>query len=74
MRRALAAPDMMGNLVYVGGLPLEEAHDIHEIDGAIVGEELAHRLPRPEPVPRSGTTFVELHIEQGRCSRPSATT
>ena len=61
------APDMMGSLVYVGGLPLEEAHDIRGIDGAIVGEELARigylgPSPCPGPAPHA---FVELHIEQG---------
>src|SRR6185436_2038451 len=61
------APDMMGSLVYVGGLPLEEAHDIRGIDGAIVGEELA-RIGYLGPGPCPGPTphaYVELHIEQG---------
>ncbi len=61
------APDMLGSLVYVGGMPLEEALDISGIDGAIVGEELerigyAGSAPLPGPSPHS---FVELHIEQG---------
>jgi N-carbamoyl-L-amino-acid hydrolase len=61
------APDMLGSLVYVGGLPVEEAHDIRGIDGAIVGEELARigylgPSPCPGPAPHA---FVELHIEQG---------
>ena len=34
------APDMLGSLVYVGGLPLEDALEIEGIDGAIVGDEL----------------------------------
>ncbi len=60
-------PDMMGSLVYVGGLPLEEAHDIRGIDGAILGEELARigylgSGPCPGPAPHA---YVELHIEQG---------
>ena len=33
-------PDMLGSLVYVGGLGLEEALDISGIDGAVVGDEL----------------------------------
>src|SRR5262245_13808320 len=33
-------PDMMGSLVYVGGLPLEEALDVTGIDGLRVGDEL----------------------------------
>ncbi len=61
------APDMLGSLVYVGGMPLEEALEIQAIDGAIVGEELVRigydgASPIPGPVPHS---FVELHIEQG---------
>lgn len=61
------APDMLGSLVYVGGLPLEEALDIVAIDGAVLGEELsrigyAGPMPVPGPVPHA---FVELHVEQG---------
>ena len=61
------APDMLGSLVYVGGLPIEEAHDIRGIDGAILGDELARigylgSAPCPGPTPHS---YVELHIEQG---------
>jgi len=60
-------PDMLGSLVYVGGLPLEEALDIEGIDGAVVGDELerigyAGTGPIPGVVPHA---FVELHIEQG---------
>lgn len=61
------APDMLGSLVYVGGMALEEALDIVGIDGAIVGEELARigydgSAPLPGLVPHA---FIELHIEQG---------
>ncbi|HEX7097337.1 MAG TPA: Zn-dependent hydrolase [Acidimicrobiales bacterium] len=61
------APDMMGSLVYVGGLALEEALDTIGIDGARAGDELARigyvgTTPCPGPPPRA---FVELHIEQG---------
>lgn len=61
------APDMLGSLVYAGGLELEEAYDIVGIDGAVVGEELARigwagEEPVPGVVPHA---FVELHIEQG---------
>ena len=61
------APDMLGSLVYVGGMALETALDIEGIDGAIVGEELerigyAGSAPLPGPAPHA---FVELHIEQG---------
>jgi len=60
-------PDMMGSLVYSGGLTLEEALNAKAIDGARVGDELkrigyagAERCG--EPVPHA---FIELHIEQG---------
>ncbi|MHB1090974.1 MAG: Zn-dependent hydrolase [Ilumatobacteraceae bacterium] len=61
------APDMLGSLVYVGGLQLEEALDIQAIDGARLGDELARigyagPLPCPGPAPHA---YVELHIEQG---------
>lgn len=60
-------PDMLGSLVYVGGMPIEEAHDIVGIDGARVGEELSRigylgSVPCPGLAPHA---FVELHIEQG---------
>jgi N-carbamoyl-L-amino-acid hydrolase len=61
------APDMLGSLVYVGGMTTEEALDITAIDGPRFGDELvrigyAGSAPCPGPVPHS---FVELHIEQG---------
>jgi len=61
------APDMLGSLAYVGGLPLREALDTAGIDGARLGDELERigyagdaelGLYRPH-------AFVELHIEQG---------
>ncbi len=60
-------PDMMGSLVYVGGLPVEEALDTVGVDGCVVGTELDRigyvgPLPLPAPPPHS---YVELHIEQG---------
>ncbi len=60
-------PDMMGSLVYVGGLGLEEAHAVEGIDGATVGDELDRigyrgSAPCPGLAPHA---FVELHIEQG---------
>ena len=60
-------PDMLGSLVYVGGMALEEALDIEGIDGAVVGAELerigyAGTAPVPGLVPHA---FVELHVEQG---------
>ncbi len=61
------APDMLGSLVYVGGMSVEEAHGIEGIDGAILGAELDRIAylgsgPLPASPPHS---FVELHVEQG---------
>ena len=61
------APDMLGSLVYVGGMPVEEALDVTAIDGAKLGDELVRIgysgvAPCPGLVPHA---FVELHIEQG---------
>ena len=61
------APDMLGSLVFVGGLAVEEAHDIVAIDGARLGSELERigylgPAPCPAPPPHA---FVEVHIEQG---------
>ncbi len=61
------APDMLGSLVYAGGLPLEVALDTVAIDGAVLGDELERigyvgTMPCPGRAPRA---FVELHIEQG---------
>ena len=61
------APDMLGSLVYVGGLSLETALDTIGIDGKRLGDELqrigyAGSAPCPGRVPHA---FVELHIEQG---------
>ena len=61
------APDMMGSLVFVGGMDLDQARSVQGIDGPTVGQEL-DRLglggdaPVPFPAPRA---FLELHIEQG---------
>lgn len=60
-------PDMLGSLVYVGGMRLEDALDIEGIDGAIVGAEL-DRIGYQGVAPLPGLTphaFVELHVEQG---------
>ena len=61
------APDMLGSLVYAGGMPVEAAHDVISIDGARLGDEL-ERIGYLGPLPCPGSTphaFVELHIEQG---------
>ncbi|MEI7569037.1 MAG: Zn-dependent hydrolase [Alcaligenaceae bacterium] len=60
-------PDMLGSLVYVGGLSLEEAYASHSADGKVLIDELTKigyvgkaALPLCKP-----HAFVELHIEQG---------
>jgi len=61
------APDMLGSLVYVGGLPLEAALTTVGVDGAVLGAELqriGYAGPAPCPA-RPPHAFVELHIEQG---------
>ncbi|MFM7490019.1 MAG: Zn-dependent hydrolase [Actinomycetota bacterium] len=60
-------PDMLGSLVYVGGMSVEEALDAPAIDGPRLGDELerigyAGSHPCPSAAPHA---FVELHIEQG---------
>jgi N-carbamoyl-L-amino-acid hydrolase len=70
------APDMLGSLVYVGGMPVAEAHDIVAIDGARLGDEL-RRIDALGTSPTPGESpfaFVELHIEQGPVLESRATT
>ncbi len=60
-------PDMMGSLVYVGDLPLQEALSTCDADGVSVQTELQRigyqgDAPVGAPVVDS---YVELHIEQG---------
>ncbi len=63
------APDMLGSLVYVGGLGLEDALDIRAVDdGRRLGDELeriGYAGPQPVPAVSVPHCFVELHIEQG---------
>lgn len=61
------APDMMGSLVYVGGMPLAQALNTQAIDGALLADELnrigyAGQTPLGMYRPHA---FIELHIEQG---------
>jgi N-carbamoyl-L-amino-acid hydrolase len=61
------SPDMLGSLVYCGGLGVEEARDIVAADGARLGNELA-RIGYEGSAPCPGLApyaYVELHIEQG---------
>ena len=61
------APDMMGSLVFQGGLPLEDALRVNGIDGTTVGENL-RRIGYCGSAPVGSArvdSYVELHIEQG---------
>jgi N-carbamoyl-L-amino-acid hydrolase len=61
------APDMMGSLVYAGGLSLDAALATAAIDGPTVGAEL-ERIGYAGDAPlglHRPYAYVELHIEQG---------
>ncbi len=62
-------PDMLGSLVYVGAMAVEDALDVTAVDdGARLGDELArigYAGPTPCPAAVAPQAFVELHIEQG---------
>ena len=61
------APDMLGSLVFAGGMPLEDALAIRGFDDAVLGDELL-RIGYAGPQPclaRPPHAYVELHIEQG---------
>jgi beta-ureidopropionase / N-carbamoyl-L-amino-acid hydrolase len=60
-------PDMMGSLVYVGGLPLEKALATVGIDGESVGDcltKIGYDGTAPCGSPQVHA-YVELHVEQG---------
>jgi N-carbamoyl-L-amino-acid hydrolase len=60
-------PDMMGSLVYVGGMALDAALSTVGIDGATVGEcleRIGYAGPQPCGQPKV-RAYVELHVEQG---------
>jgi beta-ureidopropionase / N-carbamoyl-L-amino-acid hydrolase len=61
------APDMMGSLVYQGGMSLEAALNVVGVDGTTVRENLRRiGYAGPASVGRNATrAYVELHIEQG---------
>jgi N-carbamoyl-L-amino-acid hydrolase len=61
------APDMLGSLVYAGGMPVEDALSLVAVDGAVLGAELERiGYAGIEPCPaRPPHAYVELHIEQG---------
>ncbi|MFZ8998325.1 MAG: Zn-dependent hydrolase [Ilumatobacteraceae bacterium] len=72
------APDMLGSLVYVGGMSIEDALDVRAVaDGARLGDELdriGYAGPAPVPAARFPHVFVELHIEQGPVLEAAGTT
>jgi len=60
-------PDMLGSLVYAGGMPLAQAYAAADSDGKLLRDELArigYLGDAPLPLYRPHA-FVELHIEQG---------
>jgi N-carbamoyl-L-amino-acid hydrolase len=60
-------PDMLGSLVYAGGMATAEALEIRDADGLRFGDELARigYAGPDEPGALRPHAFVELHIEQG---------
>lgn len=61
------APDMLGSLVYAGGLGVEEALDTIGTDGSTLGAELKRigYLGTDMPGFMPPHAYIELHIEQG---------
>lgn len=61
------APDMLGSLVYCGGLDLETALGTVGTDGSVLGTELARigYAGDHEPGFMKPHAYIELHIEQG---------
>jgi beta-ureidopropionase / N-carbamoyl-L-amino-acid hydrolase len=71
-------PDMIGSLVYVGGMGLEEALDVRAVDdNARIEDELVrigYKGDAPCPAPKMPHAFVEVHIEQGPVLEDEGTT
>ncbi len=61
------SPDMMGSLVYTGGLSVEEALASIGTDGTVLGEELKRigYAGTKEPGFIKPHAYIELHVEQG---------
>lgn len=60
------APDMLGSLVYAGGLDAETALKIRGGDGSVLGDELKRIGYAGEETDfKNPCAFIELHIEQG---------
>ena len=60
-------PDMLGSLVYAGGLTVEEALSRQDSAGLLLGDELERIGYAGTEIPGGITphAFVEVHIEQG---------
>lgn len=60
-------PDMLGSLVYAGGMSLEEGLAVADDDGITVGQALSEigYGGREEPGFLIPSEYLELHIEQG---------
>ncbi|SOC40989.1 Zn-dependent hydrolase [Ureibacillus acetophenoni] len=60
-------PDMMGSLVYAGGLSVEDALNSIGTDGTVLGKELERigYAGSKEPGFIKPHAYIELHIEQG---------
>lgn len=60
-------PDMMGSLVYAGGLSVDDALKSVGTDGTILGEELERigYAGMKEPGFLKPHAYIELHVEQG---------
>lgn len=70
-------PDMLGSLVYVGGMALEDALDVRDADGVRLGDDLArigYAGMTPCPAAAAPHAYVELHIEQGPVLEDEGTT
>ena len=60
-------PDMMGSLVYAGGMNVDEVLKIEGVDGTILGEELKRigYEGTVDPGFIKPHAYIELHVEQG---------
>jgi N-carbamoyl-L-amino-acid hydrolase len=60
-------PDMMGSLVYAGGLSVDDALKSVGTDGTVLGEELERigYAGSKEPGFLKPHAYIELHVEQG---------
>ena len=68
-------PDMLGSLVYAGGLGVEDALNTSDGDGVLLGDELARigYAGDREIGANHPHAFVEVHIEQGPVLETEAT-